>query len=243
MSDFQQTEWYEAEKAAYFRDHASRYIPDRARMQELLASLLSHVLAPRFPDCVPDVLELGCGDGVLSQALMLRHSSITVTLLDGSRDMLDAAEKRFGSDPRVRYIQATLQDVIAGRTDLGTPHFIVSSLAIHHLTLAEKAQLFACAAHALVPGGAFANVDVVLSPAACVEEWYLELWRDWIREHDAIAADGKSFTHIPTQYKHNADNFPDPLQEQLRQLEGAGFDAVDVFFKSGVFAVYGGFKP
>lgn len=243
MSDFQQTEWYEAEKAAYFMDHASRYIPDRTRTQELLASLLSQVLAPRFPGRTLDVLELGCGDGALSHALMVRHSGITVTLLDASRDMLDGAQKRFGCDPRVRYIQATFQDVIAGRTDLGTPHFIVSSLAVHHLTLAEKAQLFVCAARALVPGGAFANVDVVLSPAACVEGWYLELWRDWIREHDAVAADGKSFTHIPTQYKQNADNLPDTLQDQLCELERAGFDAVDVFFKSGVFAAYGGFKP
>jgi tRNA (cmo5U34)-methyltransferase len=200
-------------------------------------------LAPRFPGRTLDVLELGCGDGALSHALMVRHSDITVTLLDGSRAMLDGAQKRFGGDRRVRYIQATFQDVIAGRSGLGTRHFIVSSLAIHHLTPAEKAQLFARAAHALLPGGAFANADVVLSPAARVEEWYLELWRDWIREHDAIAADGKSFTHIPTQYKQNADNLPDTLQEQLRELQWAGFDAVDVFFKSGLFAVYGGFKP
>ena len=157
--------------------------------------------------------------------------------------MLEGARRRFGPDQRVHYIQATFQDVIAGRVDLGKPHIVVSAFAIHHLTLAEKGQLFACAARALVSGGVFANVDVVLSPAACLEEWYLELWRDWIREHDRVAADGKSFVHIPTQYKGSTDNLPDTLDEQLRELKQAGFQPVDVFYKCGLFAVYGGFKP
>jgi tRNA (cmo5U34)-methyltransferase len=243
MSNFQQTEWSDASKAAYFTDYASRYIPDRGRTHELLASLLSGVLVPRFPGRALAVLELGSGDGALSGVLMRRHSNITLTLLDGSQEMLDGARKRFGLGSQVHYIQATLQDVIAGRVDLGTQHFVVSSLAVHHLTLAEKTDLFTCAAHALVPGGAFANIDVVLSPTECLEHWYLELWRDWIRQHDLDTADGKAFAHIPTQYKQNEDNFPDTLQDQLVGLSRSGFEAVDVFFKNGVFAVYGGFKP
>jgi tRNA (cmo5U34)-methyltransferase len=205
--------------------------------------LLSGVLVPRFPGRALAVLELGSGDGALSGVLMRRHSNITLTLLDGSQEMLDGARKRFGLGSQVHYIQATLQDVIAGRVDLGTQHFVVSSLAVHHLTLAEKTDLFTCAAHALVPGGAFANIDVVLSPTECLEHWYLELWRDWIRQHDLDTADGKAFAHIPTQYKQNEDNFPDTLQDQLVGLSRSGFEAVDVFFKNGVFAVYGGFKP
>ncbi len=243
LSDFSKTEWVEPEKTTFFMDYASRYIPDRARTHTVLASLLSHILAPRFSPGPLNVLELGCGDAALSHALMLRHPNVLLTLLDGSADTLNGAQKRFGADPRVRYIQATFQDLIAGNAKVGKQHFTISSLAIHHLTLAEKGKLFACVAHALFPGGAFANVDVVLSPADCLEEWYLGLWRDWILEHDAIAADGKTFTHIPGQYKQNADNLPDTLQDQLREMKCNGFEAVDVFFKCGLFAVYGGFKP
>jgi len=243
MSDFQKTEWSDASKAAYFMDHASRYIPDRARMQDTLASLLSQVLVPRFAGRRLAVVELGCGDAALSYALALRHADIAITLLDGSKEMLDGARRRLGSHPRVSYVHATLQDVIAGRTNLGESHFIVSSLAIHHLTLTEKTQLFATVARALVPGGAFANIDVVLSPASCLEEWYLCLWEDWIRENDAEAPDGKSFQHIPMQYKKNEDNLPDTLQDQLAALRQNGYEGVDIFFKCGVFAAYGGFKP
>jgi len=243
MSDFRETEWSVAEKVAHFMDHSSRYISYREHTQALLASLISHVIAPRFTGTTLGVLEIGSGDGALSQALLLRCPDIRLTLLDGSPEMLEGACKRFGPDPKVHYIQATFQDVIAGRVDLGNPHIVVSAFAIHHLTLAEKGQLFACAARALVSGGVFANVDVVLSPVACLEEWYLELWRDWIREHDRVAADGKSFVHIPTQYKGSTDNLPDTLDEQLRELKQAGFQPVDVFYKCGLFAVYGGFKP
>jgi tRNA (cmo5U34)-methyltransferase len=242
MSDFQRTQWSDASRAGYFMDHSSRYIPYREQTQALLVSLLCRVIAPRFPGKPLSVLELGCGDGALSQALLLGCPDIRLTLLDGSQEMLEGARKRFGPDPKVLYIQATFQDVIAGSVDLGDPHVVVSAFAIHHLTLAEKGQLFACAARALVSGGVFANVDVVLSPAACLEEWYLELWRDWIREHDRVAAEGKSFVHIPTQYKGSADNLPDTLDEQLRELKQAGLQPVDVFYKCGLFAVYGGFK-
>ncbi len=243
MSDFAQTEWSDAWKTAYFMDHASRYIPDRVRTHELLASLLCRVLAARFPGRAMAVLELGCGDAALSHLLMLRQPGIALTLLDGSREMLAGARKRFEAGAPVRYIHATFQDVIAGSVQLGSQHLVASSLAIHHLTLEEKARLFARAAGALVPGGAFANIDVVLSPATCLEEWYLELWSEWIRQRDLEAGDGKSFAHIPAQYKQNEDNLPDTLQDQLAALVRGGFEAVDVFFKSGVFAVYGGFKP
>ena len=243
MSDFQRTEWSDALKAAYFMDHASRYIPGRARMQEILASLLCQVLLPRFAGRRIAVIELGSGDGALSHALAIRHPDAAFTLLDGSQEMLEGARRRFGSHPRVSYVHATFQDVIAGRTNFGESHFIVSSLAIHHLTLDEKTQLFTTIAHTLVPGGAFANIDVVLSPASCLEDWYLQLWGDWIRQHDTEAGDGNSFQHIPMQYKQNQDNLPSTLQDQLAALRRSGYEGVDVFFKWGVFAVYGGFKP
>ena len=243
MSDFQKTEWSDASKADYFMDNASRYIPDRARMQSILASLLSGVLVPRFAGRTLAVVELGSGDGALSHAVAVHHADIELTLLDGSQQMLEGARRRLSSHPRTRYVHATFQDVIAGRTTLPESHFIVSSLAIHHLTLPEKTGLFAAAAHALVPGGAFANIDVVLSPDSFLEDWYLRLWGDWIRQHDLEAADGKSFQHIPTQYKQNADNLSDTLQDQLAALRQSGYQGVDVFFKCGVFAVYGGFKP
>lgn len=243
MSDFRQTEWSDASKAAHFMDHASRYIPDRGRTHELVASLLGQVLVPRFPQHTLAALELGCGDGALSHTLMLRYPNIALTLLDGSQEMLDGARKRFRHGFQVHYVHATFQDVIDGRVDLGTQHFVVSSLAIHHLTLTEKTQLFARVADALLPGGAFANIDVVLSPAAHLEDWYLQLWSDWIRQQDLEAGDGKSFAYIPTEYKQNKDNLPDTLNDQLVSLSRSGFEAVDVFFKSGVFAVYGGLKP
>lgn len=243
MSDFHSTGWSEASKAEYFMDHASRFIPDRARMQGVVVSLLSQVLVPRFQGRTLSVLELGSGDGALSHALSLSGADITLTLLDGSAEMLSGARQRFGADPRVTYVQATFQDVISNRTALGESHLIASALAIHHLTLAEKAHLFAAVAGALVPGGAFANIDVVLSPGSLLEDWYMHLWGEWIRQHDAQVADGQSFQHIPMQYKQKQENLPDTLQDQLAGLRNCGLEGVDVFFKSGVFAVYGGFRP
>jgi tRNA (cmo5U34)-methyltransferase len=243
MSDFSRTEWSSAIKAEYFMDHASRFIPERFRMLGVVASLLRQVIAPRFRGRRLSEVELGCGDGALSWALRLCCPDITLTLLDGSADMLDGARRRFGDTAGVKFVQATFQHLISGHALLPQSHLVVSSLAIHHLRLDEKRRLFAVAANALVPGGAFANIDVVLSPTSALEDWYLQLWADWIGQNDAEARDGKSFGHIPTGYKRSPDNLPDTLQDQLSALRDCGLDGVDVFFKSGVFAVFGGFKP
>jgi tRNA (cmo5U34)-methyltransferase len=242
MSDFKQSEWSNPEAADFFIDNSSRYIPDRTRNKEVLISLVSHVLIPRFSNTNITVLELGCGDGTISHALKLHYPNLILTLLDGSTKMLNAARKRICVLCE-QYIQSTFQDILCSKIDLGKYHFIVSSLAIHHLTLSEKSQLFSYIIRSLYPGGVFVNSDVILSPTNFLEDWYLALWRDWIVENDLTVADGKSFKHIPLQYKQNKDNLPDTILDQLSELNRNGFESVDVFYKNGLFAVYGGFKP
>ena len=47
---------------------------------------------------------------------------------------------------------------------------------------------------------------------------------------------------VPQRYKHNPDNHPDSLRDQLAMLEAAGFTAVDCYYKFGIFAMFGGQK-
>jgi tRNA (cmo5U34)-methyltransferase len=123
--------------------------------------------------------------------------------------------------------------------------FVVSSLAIHHLTFAEKFSLFEKINGLLTPGGYFVNIDVVLAPAGPLEKWYLALWKDWIDERrwDLGIADGRLSNIIIRQYKDAEENKPDTLEKQINALRDIGFKDVDCFYKQGIFTIYGAKKP
>ncbi len=56
----------------------------------------------------------------------------------------------------------------------------------------------------------FLNIDVVLAPSDALEQWYLSLWKQWIRERKSFSGvEGVHFDDIPRRYKDNTDNKPD----------------------------------
>jgi tRNA (cmo5U34)-methyltransferase len=242
MTEFADSEWARREAAAGFVENADRYIVERRRMLGIVQSLYRHFVSPQSLGRRPHILELGSGDGALTHELLKADPTIEATLVDASAEMLAAARLRLQAYPHVKLVRRSFQELLAGADELSTYHFVVSGLAIHHLDRSEKKALFAYVLDHLEDAGHFVNVDVVLARDADVEEWYMHLWREWIRERAARDGMEPAFEYIPQQYKDNADNAPDPLDEQLGVLSAVGFGAVDCYYKYGIFAVYGGRK-
>ena len=106
-------------------------------------------------------MEIGCGEGLLCDALARRFPSAKLHALDGSETMLSLAKTRLeaaGAAHRVVIID--LADT--GWSAFGTPvHAFVSSLAIHHLDGPAKVRLFQDLFAALVSGGVVVVCDLV----------------------------------------------------------------------------------
>jgi tRNA (cmo5U34)-methyltransferase len=238
MTDFTKTNWAKAEFSRNYLDMADIYIVERRRMFGILSSFMSHFLS------LSDhrhLLDLGCGDGILTEELLKVNSSLLVTLLDGSDDMLAKARQRLEKFGDFRYVRASFQellekDLLAERYD-----FAVSSMAIHHLTLSEKRMLFKKTHALLKDGGYFVNIDVVLPPTEALDHWYMELWQEWMdNKKTALGVEDKSGVNIIDRYKDLEENKPDTLDAQLHALKEIGFSEVDCFYKYGIFSVYGG---
>jgi len=61
-------------------------------------------------------LDLGCGDGIVTAAIVEAGEPISVTLVDGSEDMLSRARERLAGLPDAKYIHANFQEILrAGR--------------------------------------------------------------------------------------------------------------------------------
>jgi tRNA (cmo5U34)-methyltransferase len=201
--------------------HALEYLGrvDRlARKHEgdaVLVGDLSGVLPGR-------VLDLGCGDGRAADAVLAAFPGSTAVCADRSPTMLDAARARFAGRPEVRVEAVGLDEPLPADGALAGPFdAVVSSFAVHHVSDARKAALYAECVERLRPGGVFANLDIVASPTAALHE----RWRDEMGARD-----------------DPADRLCE-LAPQLEWLRWAGLDDVDCIWKWRSLALMRGQKP
>lgn len=242
MSDFNESAWAQENFSRNYLERADIYIVERQKMFSLVSSFYRHFLMDKRSICL---LDLGAGDGMLSHELLKVGGFISATVVDGSEAMIRKAEKRLAEFRDVMYIRASFQELLSGAVPLNKGYnLVVSSLAIHHLSLGEKEELFRYIQGHLGKGGYFVNLDVVRAPSACLEGWYFALWRSWMeRMQTRLELKDESTEEIIERYKDPASaNRPDSLEDQLDALKKAGFQDVDCYYKNGLFAVFGGKK-
>lgn len=190
------------------------------------------------------LLDLGCGDGVFTEELLKIDDRIEATLVDGSEPMLERACQRLDAYHCVRFIRASFHDILERGIDLPEVDLCLSSQAIHHLEMKDKASLFKYIYAYVKANGYFVNIDAVRAPSTEVQEWYFAMWKDRMgkmfrrrRIDDEVPQD------IIKRYEDPASmNKPDTLDAQLDALRDAGFNDVDCYYKHGIFAIFGGRK-
>ena len=121
-------------------------VPEYERLQDEVARASDGIDVRRM-------LELGTGTGITTRRVLARHPGAHLTGVDSSAEMLAAADLP-GADLRMQDLRDPLPE---GPFDL-----VFSSLAVHHLDGAGKADLFVRVAAALAPGGRFVLADVIV---------------------------------------------------------------------------------
>jgi tRNA (cmo5U34)-methyltransferase len=241
MGDFKESSWNNEEFSENYLGKADIYIVERRKMLSMISAFYMHFFKGRPIVCV---LDLGCGDGVITEELLKMDNSITATLVDGSQAMLKGAHERLKAYHNARFIEATFQEILQGNVELGIFDLCVSSLAIHHLNMENKALLFRYLFNHLKNGGFFLNLDVVLAPSEELEGWYCAQWKHWMQHMlDQFGVHDEDPDEIINRYKDPASmNKPDTLEAQLTALKETGFRDVDCYYKNGIFTIFGGRK-
>jgi tRNA (cmo5U34)-methyltransferase len=240
MTEFDNTNWARPDFVQQYRDNADIYIVERRRMFEIMKSFYRYFIANKAG---ADILDVGCGDGIITHELLSIDRSIRATLIDGSDDMLQKAKERLKDYPNILFQQISFQEIIQQGQLNKAYDFIVSSQAIHHLNKDDKSKFYEMIYSHLVTGGFFMNIDVTIGPVDSLEQWYMKLWQEWMDiEKTAQGIEGDPFNDVISRYKEAEENQPDPLEEQLKMLKDIGFRNVDCYYKYGIFAVFGGMK-
>lgn len=236
----EETSWSE-ENSRFFIEYARYVVPEREAQIQTICRLIPDPGQPF------DVLELACGAGVLANAILERFPACTLHGLDGSEEMLNAARQRlalFGARFQPGKFELSADD---WRAPGPVFQAVVSSLAIHHLDGRGKARLFRDLYSLIKPGGALLIADVV-QPAGQQATAYAADTFDEILRRQSLALDGNlnAYHHFQDwnlfRYPDDAMDHPSPILDQLKWLEAAGFQQVDVFWMQAGHAIYGGYK-
>lgn len=234
--------WTEAESATY-RDLSRYAVPERERQIAIVETLV------RAADIGGDVLDLCCGEGLLTEALLRALPGVTVHAYDGSESMLATTRRRADAADRLRTRVIDLAAREWRRFDRPL-RAVVSSLAIHHLGDAGKRALFADLHAALASGGVFVLADVIRPATAIGHEIAARMWDEEVRRR-AFALDGsedgfEAFRRADWNHFRHAvlDPFDQPatVAEHVAWLQDAGFSDVDLHWMIAGQVLLSGWK-
>ncbi|MGI8685263.1 MAG: SAM-dependent methyltransferase [Acidimicrobiales bacterium] len=211
--------------------------PRRQAQLERVVTLLGQVQARGLR-----LLDLGCGDGVVAEQVLIHLPGSTVVGLDQSPPMLAAAEARLAAYPgRARLVRRALDDPapLEGEAPFDAAMAVQS---VHHLDAAGKRALFAWVAAHLRPGGLFVLSDRVRLPSAALYPYHQALYSA------QQAQSGEPL--LPAGYGYGAHlhalalggDRPDTVADQLTWLRAAGFGEADCFYREVERAIFGGLK-
>lgn len=143
-------------KKSNFDQRAANWdkLPRRVKIAQDIAQGMIRELSPS-PDM--DVLDFGCGTGLLTLALQPFVRSITG--VDSSAGMLDVFQAKI-KEQHLSNVKANLLDLDKGEVLTGSYHLIVSSMTFHHIkNISSLLKLF----HSiLLPAGRLAIADLDL---------------------------------------------------------------------------------
>jgi tRNA (cmo5U34)-methyltransferase len=234
------TAWQRAELVGEFLSQRQRLLPLIDVQESLITTIFERHSHP-----VRRFLDVGAGDGAMSELLLGAEPDSQGVLVDYSEPMLAGAEHRLSRHAgRWRAVRADLREP-SWHAQLPPQGFdaAVSALAIHHLDSERKRELFAEVFDLLAPGALFVNMDVVVidgplrglfDAQMAANAVALERERGGPRSADEVEHD---------LLDDDSDDRPDTLAQQLAWLREAGFEQVEAHFKWAEAAVFGATKP
>jgi tRNA (cmo5U34)-methyltransferase len=193
---------------------------------EMLEALLGYLPAAWMPNAI---LELGCGTGNLTLLLRERFPETRLIGIDVSEGSLEVCQRRLGA----KRIDLRQMDMRTAKFEDGSLDMVVSGLALHHLTDAERRALYPSVCSWLRGGGWFVFCDRFRDESAQVTQVNRKIWQDGAFSRGTTAEEWQKWmTHEAGQ------DHPGTLIQQVIWLKDeSGFAVTDIVWRKYLWAV------
>jgi 2-polyprenyl-3-methyl-5-hydroxy-6-metoxy-1,4-benzoquinol methylase len=126
--------WDNKEFVEFYRNSANVIMLERKRCIKILLE----IIAIHFPNLSGlNILDLGCGDGVITKYIQEKSDDNNFHLIDASEEMLKKAKENLGS-VNVSYQHQSFEDYIEKQSEDSKYDIVISANAIHHLDFVKK---------------------------------------------------------------------------------------------------------
>ncbi|KAA1243800.1 trans-aconitate 2-methyltransferase [Aquimarina sp. RZ0] len=236
--------WTDDESIDFIK-YGNFFVPYREEQNQIIADLLPAEKAPT-------VVEICCGEGILSKHILESIPGAQIIAADGSDEMLKKTKENLAPFEG-NYELAKIDLFSRNWRVFNEPiHGFVSSLAIHHLDGPQKKELFSDLYRQLEDGGALIIADLIKHENDHGKNVSAKLWDKAVMERSLRYRGSLEGYEAFERLKWNCfsdPNFindpidrPSTLREQLGWLEEAGFKEVDVFWMNAGHVIFGGYK-
>ena len=137
------------------------------------------LIGERLLGTAPRVLDLGCGTGNASAAILKRSPAAEIFLLDGSASMVVAAKEKIAAISPGSVIGSRVADIAAEGWDLGLASgefdAVVSTLVLEHLDFESYRSAIGKCFQLLRPGGWLIAVEGYAEEESDMVCWFSEL--------------------------------------------------------------------
>jgi tRNA (cmo5U34)-methyltransferase len=172
------------------------------------------------------VLDLGCGNGILSEVVFKKLPNSNIVGFDLTETMLNAYEKKLSKySGKYELRQGDFRtDPIGQGYDI-----ILAGLALHHLTWEERRRFYLTLYSSLNKGGLFLTRDIIIDEDQDVTKDQYNHWKEFMRSH----GEDPDFWYS----KHIQKDHPMTLSGHFAWLRDAGFIKLACHWRLYNFAI------
>lgn len=192
--------------------------------------------AKRIVPYAEHLLDIGCGAGNYTLAMLTKIPNLHCTLVDLSQPMLDKALERVSPKTanKVSILQGDIREV-----ELKENYYdiILAGAVLHHLRDdTDWEKTFAKLFNLLKPGGCLMISDLITQDTELLNEYTWERYGDYLE-----GLNGKEYRQKVLDYVAKEDS-PRSMNYQLDLMKKVGFSKVEILHKNMCFGAFGGIK-